>query len=377
MAAAECCGGDFLDWVGPDNSASVFGLLDNPADLVRAAAVSRTWRRFVIENDLSKSLCVRLFPEVATIAAAAEVTRSPPSPPVSQSQSDSERAYRIYSNLAGALVSSSPKDSTGCVLRCVGASSTDDFPNETMVHTLHERGLVNFRPSYWSSCGSDNPDEPESLTYRLNSDFCIVDEIRVQPFKAFFQYGNPIYSSKTVRFRMGHYKLPRGSESFVTNDDENKMVNAEKDYMWTYTSPEFPMSQENVLQSFKLPRPVLCIGGVVMIELLGRVQKQGADDKYYICVCHVEVIGRSLSPLFMVDISDPGGYSILKYLPGAKNLSAEDMAQYDTEDSLEWQYFGARYRQMNHIAVLNALLMQVHFMHEDDVGWVLQDGLLL
>jgi hypothetical protein len=78
----------------------------------------------------------------------------------------------------------------------------------------------------------------------------------------------------------------------------------------------------------------------------------------------------------MVDISDPGGYSILKYLPGAKNLSAEDMAQYDTEDSLEWQYFGARYRQMNHIAVLNALLMQVHFMHEDDVGWVLQDGLL-
>jgi hypothetical protein len=60
---------------------------------------------------------------------------------------------------------------------------------------------------------------------------------------AFFQYGNPIYSSKTVRFRMGHYKLPRGSESFVTNDDENKMVNAEKDYMWTYSSPEFPMSQ--------------------------------------------------------------------------------------------------------------------------------------
>jgi hypothetical protein len=145
----------------------------------------------VIENDLSKRLCVRLFPEVATIAAAAEVTRSPPSPPVAQS--GSERSYRIYSNLAGALVSSSPKDSVGCVLRCVGASSTDDFPNETMVHTLHERGLVNFRPSYWSSCGSDNPDEPESLTYRLNSDFCIVDEIKVQPFKGVLSLVEPAW----------------------------------------------------------------------------------------------------------------------------------------------------------------------------------------
>lgn len=42
---------------------------------------------------------------------------------------------------------------------------------------------------------------------------------------------------------MGHYKLPRGSESFVTDDDENKMVNADEKYMWTYTSPEFPMLQ--------------------------------------------------------------------------------------------------------------------------------------
>jgi hypothetical protein len=70
----------------------------------------------------------------------------------------------------------------------------------------------------------------------------------------------------------------------------------------------------------------------------------------------------------MVDVSDPGGYSVLKYLPGAENLTVEDMAQDDTKDSLEWQSLVARYRQMNHIAVLNALLMHVHFMHDDDGG---------
>uniref|UniRef100_A0ACD5V8U2 Uncharacterized protein n=1 Tax=Avena sativa TaxID=4498 RepID=A0ACD5V8U2_AVESA len=373
--AEECRIGDFLELVGPDISTTcVFSRLDDPADLVRAAAVSRTWRRFVIENSLSKSLCVRLCPEVATVAAAAEVTRSPPSP--SAPESDSERDYRIYSNLASALVSDSGNPSVGCVLRCIGASSTDTFPEETMVHTLDKHELVNFHPSYWSSCGADDPEEPESLTYRLNSDICIVDEIRVQPFLAFFQYGEPIYSSKRVRFRMGHYKLPRGSESFVTHEDENKMINADKKYMWTYTSPEFPMLQENVLQSFKLPHPVLCIGGVLMIELLGRVQKQEADDKYYICVCHVEVIGRSLSPLFMIDISEPGGYSILKYLPDAKNLSAEDKAQDNTKDSLEWQSLVARYIQMNHIAVLNARLMHINFMLEDDDDGVSDDDLL-
>uniref|UniRef100_A0A453NJ88 Uncharacterized protein n=1 Tax=Aegilops tauschii subsp. strangulata TaxID=200361 RepID=A0A453NJ88_AEGTS len=91
--------------------------------------------------------------------------------------------------------------------------------------------------------GGDYQFPPESLTYRLNSDICIVDEIRVRPYQAFFQDGDPIYSSKMVRFRMGHYKLPRGSETFVMDDYENKMVNADEKYTWTYTSPAFPMLQ--------------------------------------------------------------------------------------------------------------------------------------
>ncbi|CAM0946532.1 unnamed protein product [Alopecurus aequalis] len=367
---AECRGGDLLEWVSPDISACVFRLLDQPADLVRAAAVSRTWRRFVIENNLSKSLCLRLCPEVATVNAVAEVTRSPPSAAVPES--DSERDYRIYSNLAGAVVSKPRNPDVAIITHCIGASSTDDFPDETMENTLIEDYIVNFRPSYWSSGGTKDPEKPESLTYRLNHDICIVDEIKVQPFQAYFQHGNPIYSSKAVRFRMGHYKLPRRSESFVTAQHENKMVNADTNYVWTYTSPEYPMLQEDVLQSFKLPRPVLCIGGVVMIELLGRVQKQQGDDRYYICVCNAQVIGRSLSPLFMFDISDPEGYSILKYLPGAQNRYSKNMEQDDSKESLEWKSLIARYNQMNRIAVANALLGP-HFMNEYDMDGVSDD----
>jgi hypothetical protein len=42
---------------------------------------------------------------------------------------------------------------------------------------------------------------------------------------------------------MGHSKLPPGSESFVTYDDENIEVIVDENYVWTYTSPEFPMLQ--------------------------------------------------------------------------------------------------------------------------------------
>lgn len=36
------------------------------------------------------------------------------------------------------------------------------------------------------------------------------------------------------------------------------------------------------LQSFKLSHPVLCIGGVIQVELLGRTQMQHMDQQYYI-----------------------------------------------------------------------------------------------
>jgi hypothetical protein len=42
---------------------------------------------------------------------------------------------------------------------------------------------------------------------------------------------------------MGHCKLPRESESFVSDGDENQAATADENYVCTYTSPEFPMLQ--------------------------------------------------------------------------------------------------------------------------------------
>ena len=64
---------------------------------------------------------------------------------------------------------------------------------------------------------------------------------------AFFQTGNPIYASKAVRIRLGHSKLPPGEESFVTDENENRKATADENYVWTYTSPEFPMLQVSSL----------------------------------------------------------------------------------------------------------------------------------
>ncbi|KAF8780391.1 hypothetical protein HU200_001504 [Digitaria exilis] len=338
---------DFLDWVGPDTSACIFHLLDDPTDLARAAAVSRSWRRFVIHSGFCKRLCHQICPEVATFTRAVVVTRSPPA---SESSRHAEaRDHLVYSNLGGALASANP--SMDCIIRSIGASTTDNFPEETIDNTREPRDRVNHRPSYWSSGGHDDPDVPESLIYKLSSDLCIIDELRIQPFQ----------------------------ESFVTLANENQRAVADENYTWMYTSPEFPMMQENVLQTFKLPRPVLCIGGVAKIELLGRVQKQATDDRYYICVCHAQVMGRSLSPEFMVDISDPAGYSTLKYLPGASNLRVEDILNGDTKDSTEWHSLVARYRQIRHMAMVNMLLGPVHFMDDDDddAGGVTDDDMYM
>ncbi|OAY72622.1 F-box protein [Ananas comosus] len=161
--------------------------------------------------------------------------------------------------------------------------------------------------------------------YKLEYDLCVVDEIKIQPFKAYFQSGWPIYSAKFVRFRMGSSKLPLAPENYVSDENEGRLV-ADDNYIWTYSSPEFPMLQENILQSFKLPCPVLCIGGVLKIELLGRVQKQVIDDLYYICVPHVEVLGRALSPKLAVDSSEASDTSVPKYFPDAEVASTVDEA---------------------------------------------------
>ncbi|XP_042452053.1 F-box protein At4g00755-like isoform X2 [Zingiber officinale] len=267
---------DFLQWLGPDASTSVFTRLDEPADLVRASAVSRSWRRFVVEHGLSRSLCTRKFPEVLNFSNV-----------INESNADVE--------------CSSSYDWTSL------EKSTDDEPFESIQNTLVANEIVGGLPSYWSSGGQNDTAVPETLTYRLISDFCVVDEIKIQPFKAFFQDGHPIYSSKFVRFRFGS----RSRKAISAYTNKSLQLDHSEKYNWTYVSPKFAMIQENVLQSFKLPHPVVCIGGILQIELMERVQRQAADGLFYICVCHVEAIGRSLSPPFQViNLLTPGSMAL-------------------------------------------------------------------
>ncbi|KAF7046836.1 hypothetical protein CFC21_055835 [Triticum aestivum] len=272
-------------------SATIFTMLDDPADIARASAVSHSWRQFVIANQFSKLQCLRACPEVSTFMHV-DVTTSGSSTTTTTRQDQLDREHRAYTHLAHGLLS--PYKPRDCIIHCIGASSTDEFPMETIENTLHRLDQLNFRPCYWSSRGNRDPAAPECLIYRLQADLCLVDEIKMKPYKALFQIGDPIYSAKSIRFQMGYPRSPLRPEALVCDENEGQLID-DRNYVWTYTSPEFPVLQEDVLQSFKLPRQVLCIGGVVKVELLGRAQKQAIDGLYYVCVSHVQILGKPLS----------------------------------------------------------------------------------
>ncbi|KAL6638322.1 hypothetical protein ACP70R_025894 [Stipagrostis hirtigluma subsp. patula] len=362
----ESGGVDFLDWLGPDTSSIIFTLLSHPADLARASAVSRSWRAFVVANRFGKALCLRACPDASTFTRIHLVTT--PAPPtatstacrINQDAADAEHA--VYLRLAHALLS--PPNADICALRCVAASSTDNFPQETIDNTLEPFDYIEMTPYYWSSGGQSDPAVPESLVYMLQSHLCLIHEINIQPFKAFFQYGDPIYSAQYVRFRMGYPKSPLRSQDLVSEENEAQQLAADQNYVWTYTSPEFPMLQENVLQSFKLPRPVLCIGGVVKIELLGRIQKQAMDGLYYICVAHVKILGNPLSRELAVVPCEDG--VVLKYRPQPRrsNSGSCDSAGDDGGSAAKWHSFAWRMWQAgtgNGIRLNQALLNRLLF----------------
>ncbi|KAL4353797.1 hypothetical protein GQ457_06G032350 [Hibiscus cannabinus] len=293
---------DFLNLLHHDLSIKILTSLEDPSDLVRFGAVSRSWQHFVIKNGLCKQLCLRMFPQLSRVDHVNELSFAAKGHAEAGSSNFMEwealkREHRVYAFLAQGCLSFAIRE---CISEAIIASSTDNYPEESIDNTLEPRDRVARRASYWSSKGQSNPAVPETLTYRLCADLCVITEISIRPFQAYFQFGSPIYSANSVRFRMGHIK------SSVDNlVSESCQDCGNEKYVWTYTSEEFLMAQENKLQNFKLPEPVLCIGGVLQIELLGRVQRQDMDGLYYICVSHVQVMGRPLSPAFGIQILEP------------------------------------------------------------------------
>ncbi|OVA14163.1 hypothetical protein BVC80_1787g266 [Macleaya cordata] len=311
-----------------------------------------------------------LFPEVSSATSAIEVNNM--IEPIEAESTDSvlenlKRNHRVYALLARGLTPNLRKD---CILEAIGASSTDNYPEESIQHTLEPSDRVNERASYWSSEGESDPGVPETLTYKLASKLCFITEINIQPFQAFFQYGFPIYSAKAVRFKMGHFKAPEMERDLM--DEFEAGHRSVDDYIvWTYVSPDFPMLQENCLQKFKLPQPVLCVGGILQIELLGRVQQQEMDGLYYICVSHVQVVGRPLTQAFDAELIDLTGRSVLKYYPTVNNSNSSTTALEDeTGAPSRLHSFTARLMQRAGMSfermILSALLGNVGVVDDND-----------
>uniref|UniRef100_A0A7N0U6C2 F-box protein n=1 Tax=Kalanchoe fedtschenkoi TaxID=63787 RepID=A0A7N0U6C2_KALFE len=271
---------DLTQRLGLDMSIKVLTHLASPYDLVRFSSVSRRCHQFVIAHGLCKHLCLKMFPEMASLGHAIKERNL--IQPLEGRLEDAtepkwlERSHRIYSFLAQGLA---PDIKTDCIAEAICASSTDNFPEESVENTLEPDDKSEQRASYWSSKGEADPNTPETLIYRLKANLCIVTEIHVQPLQAFFQLGAPIYSARSVRFRLGHRKCP------LDQDDQEMsegLALSADEFTWTYVSPEFPMIQKSCLQVFKLPEPALCVGGVIQVELLGRLQRQEMDDLFYI-----------------------------------------------------------------------------------------------
>ncbi|KAL4621784.1 hypothetical protein ACB092_06G254000 [Castanea dentata] len=229
-----------------------------------------------------------MFPQLSRVACVMELNKSRAKKPVEVGSSYSmeweslARDHRVYATLAQVCTSFLVED---CISEAISASSTDHYPLESIHNTLLP--AYTWRDPYWSSKGQSDPAVPETLIYKLKSELCVISEINICPFQGPNDFGSRHLGDS----------LP---------------CNAEDTFIWTYTSPEFPMAQEGCLQNFRLPEPVLCIGGILQIELLGRVQRHELDGLFYICMSYVQVVGCSLSPTFCVEILETSGTFVLK-----------------------------------------------------------------
>lgn len=89
---------------------------------------------------------------------------------------------RIYRHLFQKL-KEEPMVYKSCIHEAICASSTDNFPEESIVQTLYPRPRYEQTPSYWSSTGQGDVNCPETLTYKLVSPLCVVHEVCIRPFQ--------------------------------------------------------------------------------------------------------------------------------------------------------------------------------------------------
>lgn len=139
----------------------------------------------VIENGLCKQLCLEMFPEIFSVARSIEVDNMIEPEPITNmlgSYTNWEclkRNHKVYAVLAFGLT----PVRKSCISKAISATSTDNYPEESILNTLEPRDRTENRASYWSSEGESDPSIPETLVYELCSKICLVTEIHVQPFQ--------------------------------------------------------------------------------------------------------------------------------------------------------------------------------------------------
>lgn len=294
---------------------SILKFLDDPSDIIRATSVSRSWQHFVIANNICKNLWIKKVPSFYHVNHVVEVKRGQnicmyviPMNPVNWEILEME--HNIYSSLLQALAKPviARKE---CVSYVVGASSTDTTVVQNIVNVLSTTDRYDWGHSYWSSKGQSDPNMPESILFKLNADICVISEIGIRPFKVSWEPGSPVYSAKSVRFRMGH---PRSITQLEFGNCLQPFQFNVDDYLWTYTSPKFTMTQESCIQVFEFPQPAVCVGGYLLIELFGRTKRQETDGLFYIRLGYIRVLGDPLPPVFLLKM-DTSGNLLLKYSP--------------------------------------------------------------
>ncbi|PIN16249.1 hypothetical protein CDL12_11126 [Handroanthus impetiginosus] len=331
MAPSENSGIDFVVYLQFDIIMRIMSLLNDPLDVVRASAVSRAWHHFVINNSLLKNLCIKNAPAISTFDSI--IVQEDGALTVIDYRSEHPLSFEVlkkdhimYSYLLQALSRSSiaPKDILECVL---GASSTQSYPEESIVNVLLPCRRFLWGDSYWSSRGCRVSNVPEKILFKLCGDVSIVTDIQIRPAQ---RLDHHVYSAISVRFRMGHSKSYRDLRPNIVQSLPLGEID-ENNYVWSYTSPVFPMLEEASLQTFSLPEPVLCIGGYLEVELLDKAQKDSVNGLYYTCLGHVRIWGHSLMPAFDVQMGESGSIS-LKYRPDAAEY-ALDYLLYDGDES--------------------------------------------
>ncbi|KAJ0038806.1 hypothetical protein Pint_23089 [Pistacia integerrima] len=98
-------------------------------------------------------------------------------------EQSSESENRVYTFLAQGCTSFPVR---GLIFEQIYASSTDNYPEESIHNTLEPRDRVARRASYWSSKGHSNPVVLETLIYKLARDLCVISEINMQPFHGIY-----------------------------------------------------------------------------------------------------------------------------------------------------------------------------------------------